>query len=250
MRKESDGYSYEKIEIDAAYGSERVTVHFYRPSHTTPPYQTVIYFPPANTLYLKRFDETAISSQIAFLVKNGRAVLYPIYRGTFERKTTLSTVSPATTPLYRDHITAWSKDLGRSIDYLDKRPDVDHEKLAYFGYSWGAVLGAILPAVETRLKVAVLSGAGLCEQETYPEFNQINFAPRVTIPTLMLNGRYNTFFPVELAVEPMHRLLGTPEADKRLITFESGAFVPQKDLTRETLAWLDKYLGPVDPKAE
>ena len=35
--------------------------------------------------------------------------------------------------------------------------DIEHEKLAYYGYSWGAVLGAILPAVEPRLKVAVYS---------------------------------------------------------------------------------------------
>ena len=28
----------------------------------------------------------------------------------------------------------------------------------------------------------------------------------------------------------------------------SGQFIPQKDLTREIVAWLDKYLGPVELK--
>ena len=56
--REPEGYSYEKIEFDAAYGNERVTAHFYRPSHAKPPYQTVIYFPPAHTLYQEHFDET------------------------------------------------------------------------------------------------------------------------------------------------------------------------------------------------
>lgn len=163
MTRESEGYAYEKIEFDAAYGNERVTAHFYRPSLAKPPYQTVIYFPPGHTLYDEHFDETVLSWQIAFIVENGRAVLYPIYKGTYERQTPLSTTSPAVTTLYRDHMTAWSKDLGRSIDYLETRPDVDDEKLAYYGYSWGASLGAILPAVENRLKVAVLSGAGLWE---------------------------------------------------------------------------------------
>jgi hypothetical protein len=147
-------------------------------------------------------------------------------------------------------VVKWSQDLGRSIDYLETRPDVEHEKLAYYGYSWGAVLGAILPAVENRLKVVVLSGGGLREQKTFPEVSQINFAPRMTIPTLMLNGRYNTFYPLELAVEPMFQLLGTPEEDKQLFTSESGQFIPQRDLTRETVAWLDQYLGPVEWAAE
>ena len=62
----------------------------------------------------------------------------------------------------------------------------------------------------------------------------------------MLNGRFNTFFPIELAVQPMYDLLGTPKTDKRLLTYDSGQFIPPKDLDRETAAWLDKYLGPVE----
>ena len=250
LTRQAEGYSYEKIDFDAAYGDDRVTAHFYRPSLAKPPYQTVIYFPPAYVKYEEHFNESVLSSEIAFIVENGRAVLYPIYKGTFERRTSVPTPMPAATTLYRDHVIAWSKDLGRSIDYLAKRPDVKHEKLAYYGYSWGACLGVILPAVENRLKVAVLSGGGLREQKVYPEVSQINFAPRMTIPTLMLNGRYNTFYPVELAVEPMFQLLGTPEGDKELSLSESGQFIPQKDLTSKTVAWLDKYLGPVEWAAE
>ena len=35
------------------------------------------------------------------------------------------------TNLYRDHVVDWSKDLGRSIDYLETRPDIDRSKLAF-----------------------------------------------------------------------------------------------------------------------
>ena len=250
LARQSEGYSYEKIEFDAAYGNEQVTAHFYRPSLAKPPYQTVIFFPGAGALYQEQFDETVLPRSIAFIVKNGRAVLYPIYKGTFERQTPLSTDCPAATTMYRDHVTQWSKDLGRSIDYLETRPEVEHEKLAYFGISWGASLGTILPAVEKRLKVAVLLVGGFYEQETFPEVDQINFAPRVTIPTLMLNGRYDFFFPVESSQQPMFRLLGTPETDKRYVVFESGHSVPRKERTRETIAWFDKYLGAVDRAAE
>ncbi len=250
FKREAKGYSHEKIEFDAAYGNERVTAHFYYPSDTLPPFQTVIYFPPAFVLHQKSFNEKVLPKHIAFIVQNGRAVLYPIYKGTFDRGTSLTMVVPAATLLYRDHVFAWSKDLSRCIDYLETRPDVDHEKLAYYGYSWGADMGTIFPAVENRLKVSILSGTGFNEQEAIEDVDQITYVRRVTIPTLMLNGKYNTFYPIELAVQPLFDLLGTPDADKSLHLFDSGQFIPPKDLTKETTAWLDKYLGPVEPRID
>ena len=68
---------------------------------------------------------------------------------------------------------------------------------------------------------------------------------RVTIPVLMLNGRYDSNLTLQECVEPMFRLLGTPEKDKKLILYETDHFIPRSELIRETLGWLDKYLGPV-----
>jgi pimeloyl-ACP methyl ester carboxylesterase len=184
--------------------------------------------------------------EIASLVENGRAVLYPIYKGTFDRVSSLRCVTPNETSLYRTHLIAWSKDLGRAIDYLESRPDVDGEKLAFLGQGWGAMMGAILPAVESRLKVAVLVGGGFFTQRTTPDLDQVNFAPRVNIPTLMLNGRFSPYVPLKSVVEPMFRLLGCPESNKRLIVYESSLFIPPEERDRETLAWLDKYLEPVN----
>jgi pimeloyl-ACP methyl ester carboxylesterase len=67
----------------------------------------------------------------------------------------------------------------------------------------------------------------------------------VKVPTLMLNGRYDMTFPFELTVKPMFDLLGTPAADKRLILYDTDHIVPLTEYIKETLAWLDKYLGPV-----
>ena len=39
---------------------------------------------------------------------------------------------------------------------------------------------------------------------------------------LMLNGRYDFVEPVETAQRPMVDLLGTPPADKRHVTFDTG----------------------------
>jgi eukaryotic-like serine/threonine-protein kinase len=50
---------------------------------------------------------------------------------------------------------------------------------------------------------------------------------------------------VESAQRPFFRLLGTPEKDKKHALCDSGHIPPWKDVVRETLDWLDKYLGPV-----
>jgi dienelactone hydrolase len=49
-------------------------------------------------------------------------------------------------------------DLRRGIDLLAARPEVDRKRLAYVGHSFGAQGGAILSAVDPRLKGVVLMG--------------------------------------------------------------------------------------------
>ena len=61
----------------------------------------------------------------------------------------------------------------------------------------------------------------------------------------MLNGEFDFFFPVETAQKPMFDLLGTPPEHKRRITYPGGHSVPRVEMIKETLAWLDRYLGPV-----
>jgi pimeloyl-ACP methyl ester carboxylesterase len=82
-------------------------------------------------------------------------------------------------------------------------------------------------------------------KKSLPEVDPINFLPRVYQPVLMLNGKYDAYFPVETSQKPMFNLLGTPENDKNLIIYDAGHLVPRTDLIKETLAWYDKYLGPV-----
>ena len=37
--------------------------------------------------------------------------------------------------------------------------------------------------------------------------------------------------------------------DKRWVVYDGGHTVPRTELIAETLAWLDRYLGPVDARA-
>ena len=109
-------------------------------------------------------------------------------------------------------------------------------------------MGGLMPAVEPRIKVNVLVVAGLDFPRTRPEVEPLNFLPHITAPTLMLNGRYDFFFPVESSQEPMFRLLGTPAADKRHVVVEGSHDVPRAMLIQEVLGWLDKY-QPLPPRA-
>jgi hypothetical protein len=61
----------------------------------------------------------------------------------------------------------------------------------------------------------------------------------------MLNGRYDMVFPYETCVKPMYDLLGTPEEDKKMVLYDTDHFIPRNELIKETLVWLDRYLGTV-----
>lgn len=236
----------EKVAFNAGYGNERITAYLFVPRNVAPPYQAVVFFPGSGALRERRAEQrlSQNASTLDFIVRSGRAVLFPVYKSTFERGDGVLNDRPNLTSNYRDHVIQWHKDVARSIDYLATRSDVDAQRLGYHGFSWGATMGPIVLALEERLKAAVLVIGGFWQQRGLPEVEQLNFAPRVKTPVLMLNGRYDFVFPVENSQRPMFRLLGTPEPDKRHLLFDSGHSIPRKELITETLRWFDRYLGP------
>ena len=81
-----------------------------------------------------------------------------------------------------------------------------------------------------------------------PEADEANFAPRVTIPILMINGRHDYIFPVESTQKPFFELLGTPETDKTHSLYDAGHVVVATHFDaamQEMIAWLDRMFGPV-----
>jgi formylglycine-generating enzyme required for sulfatase activity/dienelactone hydrolase len=242
--EQTEDWTRQRITIDAAYGHERMAIYLYLPKRGTPPYQTVVLFPAAGAVW----DHTTANLTAYlpdYLIKNGRALIFPIFKGTFERADGLHSARADMTNAYRDHVIEWSKDLGRSLDYLETRPDIDHTRFSYFGFSWGASMGALLPALEDRIKVVALQSGGFYPVKTLPEVDQINFAPRVKQSVLMLNGRYDYYAPVLTCQQPMFTLLGSPPGQKRFILFDAGHDIPGAAVVKETLDWLDRYLGPV-----
>jgi dienelactone hydrolase len=243
----TEAWIRERVTFEAAYGNERVIADLYLPRHRPPPHQTLVYFPGSNAVVDARTLDNLPGwsiSQIDFLVRDGRAVMVPAYDGMYDRRdSTLVNSGPQNTNRYAEFVTHWVKDLGRSIDYLETRDDVISDNLGYFGCSFGGRMAPVMLAMEPRLKVAVLYLAGLYSERPLPAADVLNFLPRVRVPVLMINGRDDHRFPRVYQV-PFFELLGTPEPDKDSLTFPGGHGVPHSDLVRETIRWLDKYLGP------
>jgi dienelactone hydrolase len=231
----------ERVSFDAAYGNERVIASFYVPRDRTPPYHTVVYFPGKSALWLNSIEKHDFVL-VEFLIRSGRAVLCPMYKGTFERR---SPTLPEGGKAFRDLQVLWFKDLARSVDYLETRDDVDAERLAYFGFSMGAIFGMINTALEDRFQASVLLSGGLLPWPNPAEVDQINFVSRVRTPTLVINGREDFALPLETSVRPMYDLLGVAEPDKKLVLIDAGHIPPRLPVIRETLDWLDLQLGPV-----
>ena len=229
----------EKVSFAAPYGGERIPAWLLLPRNSAPPYQAVVYFPPGSALSLRSIDQVG-QRDFGFLVRSGRAVLFPAYQETYQRRT-----SGGTGPhLLREVITQRAIDVRRGLDYLESRSDIDHSRIAFYGLSMGADEGTIVGAVEPRLRTLVLVAAGL-DESTPEEVDGFNYASRVHAPVLMINGRYDFAHPYETSQQPLFHALGTPATMKRHVVLESGHVPPWPDVVRETLDWLDRWLGPV-----
>jgi len=236
---------WQTVEFAAAYGGERMQAHLVLPPRGRPPFQVAVLFPGSLAIHNRNFTLAEVQ-RLDFIVRSGRALVLPIYKGTYERGGELHTDYPEATAAYRDHVVMWGRDLARTIDYLETRDDLDATRVAYVGLSWGGTMGTILPAVEKRIRANVLYVAGFCFQRALPEVDQVNYVGRVTQPTLMLNGELDFFFPAATSQEPMFEMLGTPPALKKRLTYPRGHTVPRLDFMRESLAWLDEHLGRAD----
>ncbi len=242
-----DDWIQESVSFSGAYSGERMLAVLFLPRNAAPPYQTVVYFPGVQAQWRKSSRDIENSGEfqifLSFVVRSGRAAVYPVYKGTMER----NFERPAQwQDSYRqmEYRLQLVKDFKRCVDYLESRPDIDGDRLAYYGMSWGAAWpGIVITAVEERLKASVLMPGGLGGGGR-AEVDPVNYVSRVKIPTLLLNGRYDRSRPYEAMVRPLYELLGTPAEDKRLILYDTDHIPSRNEFVKEILAWLDKYLGP------
>ena len=237
--REVESSVQQTIAMDAAYDSNRLRLHLFLPKKGRPPYQTVLFFPAGDAFVLRSSADMSLGA-VEMIVRGGRAVLYPVYKGTYERGGR-ATAGPAGE---RELGIAWFRDAGRALDYAATRTDLDLGKLAFYGVSAGGDAGVILTALDPRFKVSVLQATGIAFRAP-AEIDLLNFAPRVRVPTLLLTGRYDFEAPYETAQKPLFDLLGTPAEHKNHVAFETGHALSLSEVASQLLPWLDRYLGAV-----
>jgi serine/threonine protein kinase/formylglycine-generating enzyme required for sulfatase activity/dienelactone hydrolase len=243
----TDDWIKQRVTIDAGYDGERLDVVLFVPRNYRPPFQALVYFPGIDAV-LQRQSSEAIEPGFAalrldHLVRSGRAFVVPIYQGTYERFRT--PWDPADRVRNENEWIQRRLDLGRAIDYLQTRSDIDADKIGFVGVSFGASSALPIVAVEPRIRTALLMSSGLPHQGQAPTafVDPIHYTPRMKIPTLMVNGRFDYIFPLD-AQQLLFDTLGTPAADKQYALFDYGhGSPPRADMLRETLGWLDRYFG-------
>jgi len=135
----------------------------------------------------------------------------------------------------------------RAVDLLQARPEVDPDKIGYWGASMGAFLGSVTCAVEPRIKTVVLvvGGGGLgrrlgheptaVEKDTLAVIEPANWigliSPR---PVLMLNGAEDKVVPRQ-ATEILYAAAQEP---KRIVWYEGKGHhdVPIDKIMAESVA--------------
>jgi dienelactone hydrolase len=154
------------------------------------------------------------------------------------------------------------KDLQRAVDVLRSRPDVDVDRIAYMGVSWGGATGALFVGIERRLKAAalVVGHAGQVSHHTGPAGSKliaglpcarrvawsramapiepIRFVGNASVPLLLQNGSLDEFIPVYEAAE-LHAAAPQP---KTVLWYAAGHGLNQQAVF-DRHDWLHVEIG-------
>jgi uncharacterized protein len=137
-------------------------------------------------------------------------------------------------------------DMRRGLDYLVSRPEVDPTRIGYVGMSMGAMMGAVVTGVDTRIRAAVLivggSFGGLVQDASkLAEIDPAEFVGLISPrPLLMLNGKKDPIVPPAWA-ERMYEAAGEP---KRIVWYDTGHYVPPEEAIKEIRAFFGEHVPP------
>lgn len=108
-------------------------------------------------------------------------------------------------------------DLSRAVDALTALPEIDAARVAYVGFSLGAILGSLYVPYDPRVRAAILAvgGAGIGPPALDPTAHLGRFAPR---PLLLVNASRDERIP-RSAAEALHAAAGEP---KQIEWFDAG----------------------------
>jgi dienelactone hydrolase len=155
------------------------------------------------------------------------------------------------------------KDLQRAVDVLRTRPNVDNQRIAYLGISYGGAVGVLFAGIERRIKAAalVVADGGPVSHSTGPEdfgfmaslscaaranwfrvmvpIEPVRFIPHAPPTALLLqNGRMDTLVPMADA-EALHAVVPEP---RTIRWYDAGHGLNQQALS-DRHEWLNAQIG-------
>jgi len=246
---EADAWTIDEVALTFADG-DALTLYVVLPRNRKGPLQPVLYGPGGGGI---KMPNRAVLEQLNVadvVVTGGRALIIPIWPDSYQRALPTSADSAVLADQWTHAMVQTFEDGVRTIDYLATRDDIDAQRVGFLGISFGGIVVAPpLLAMEGRIRAAVLLSTGVWvwgAPVRVPSKDIVHYAPRIHLPVLMINGRYDSMLPLESSQARLFQLLGTAPEDKRDVLYDSGHFIWSHSLlAKDVNDWFDKYLGPV-----
>jgi dienelactone hydrolase len=207
-------------------------VHHLRADPEIKSKKALIYFPGSNALYR---DKITYPTWMTEMVNSGVDVIFPEYLSTYSRQDGMQTDIGNTSMNYRDHLITWVKEVRYAVDYAIQNGYEPH----YFGVSWGGQVGVNILAIEDRFKTGILYVGGISLDDVREEIQPEKYAARINTPTLLLNGRYDFYFPYQSSQLPLYNLMNLDNNNKRHVVVDYAHYVPMHIVREETLKWIN-----------
>jgi formylglycine-generating enzyme required for sulfatase activity len=227
-RFEAPAWTRERITYAGPAG-DRVIAFLFLPRTGSPPFQTIVYVPNSAVFFGTSVDVQA-AEMLGALVRDGRALFSVVMHGMTGREFPGDWQPPPTRSVaFRDLMVQHATELRLGLDYLETRDEIDRTGLVYAGSSWGSGSRLAFAAIDPRFRAAILIGAGIDERlhPTLPEASNINFAPYIRGPKVVVNGREDEEHPWLTRALPLWNLLSEP---KELALFDGVGHLPPLEL--------------------
>jgi predicted esterase len=223
--------------------SARLPMHLFLPKNVDRQqgYQTIVYLPGGDAYMLPRMRPLPEEYGLDALVRSGRAVLWPVYQGMFERRYPLDTDARG----WEERRICLAQDIFRSIDYLQDRGDINMQQIGYLGFSSGANSDGSLVALEPRIRAVVFEAGGLDDEPLSTEraiLEWRHYLPQIHAPALMINGEADPIYPVKESQEPLFGLLGSAIKEHYVHPRGHHMLPPQVKFAK-IVPWFDQHLG-------